>query len=82
MVTVFAVNRNMEDDVEVSVDLRPFEGAECVEHICYSNDDIKAFNSAKNQIVPQNCEPPKTENGTATVRMPKVSWNVLRFRVK
>ena len=82
MVTVFAVNRNMEDDVEVAVDLRPFGCAECVRYICYSNDDIKATNSAERQIVPVDCNPPKAENGIATVRMPKVSWNVLRFRVK
>lgn len=82
MVTVFAVNRSLEDDVEVSVDLRPFGAVECAECICYSNDDIKAVNSSENQIVPVNCELPEMENGIATVRMPKVSWNVLRFRVK
>ena len=82
VVTVFAVNRNMEDDVEVKIDLRAFAGAECIEQICYANDDIKATNSATRQIVPSNCEPPKMENGAAVVRMPKFSWNVLRFRVK
>lgn len=82
IVTVFAVNRSLEDDAEVSVDLRSFSAAECIECICYSNDDIKAVNSAAHQIVPVSCEPPKMENGTVTVRMPKVSWNVLRFQVK
>ena len=81
-VTVFAVNRNLEDDVETEIDLRPFGSVECAEVICYSNDDIKACNSASNQVVPHNVPVPAVENGKIKVCLLKASWNVVRFCVK
>ena len=32
-VTIFAVNRNLEEDVELSTDVRSFEGYRILEHI-------------------------------------------------
>lgn len=81
-VTVFAVNRNMEDDLEVEVDLRSFGDVEVIEHILYANDDLKAYNSATVNIAPVTVNDVTLDNGIAKLPMPKVSWNVLRCKVK
>ena len=81
-VTVFAVNRNMEDDVEVDIDLRSYGDVEVIERILYVNDDIKAHNSAEVNIAPVTLNDVKAENGCMKVTMPKVSWNVIRCKVK
>ena len=42
--TIFAVNRNLEEDVELSTDVRSFEGYRILEHIVLENEDLKAVN--------------------------------------
>lgn len=41
-VTIFAVNRNLEEDVELTTDVRSFAGYRIKEHIVMENDDLKA----------------------------------------
>lgn len=43
--TIFAVNKSLDEDMEVSCDLRQFEGYKVVEHIVLTNDDLKAVNT-------------------------------------
>ena len=43
--TIFAVNKSLEEDLEVSCDLRQFEGYQVKEHIVFTNDDMKAVNT-------------------------------------
>lgn len=38
-VTVFAVNRNLEEDVELTTDVRCFEGYRILEHIVMESDN-------------------------------------------
>ena len=40
--TIFAVNKSLDEDMEVSCDLRQFEGCRLAEHIVLTNDDMKA----------------------------------------
>ncbi len=82
-VTVFAVNRSVEDDVALTVDLRSFPGARLVEHIRLANGDLKAANSAEKQnVAPETVSAAETdEAGNARVPLVKCSWNVLRFAV-
>ena len=43
--TIFAVNKSLDEDMEVSCDLRQFEGYKVAEHIVLTNDDLKAVNT-------------------------------------
>ena len=39
------MNKSLEEDLEVSCDLRQFEGYQVKEHIVLTNDDMKAVNT-------------------------------------
>ena len=43
--TIFAVNKDLEEDLEVSCDMRQFADYKVVEHIILTNDDMKAVNT-------------------------------------
>lgn len=42
--TIFAVNRSLDEDVQAVLDLRGYGQAEGIEHILYTHEDIKAHN--------------------------------------
>ncbi len=79
-VTIFAVNRDLEDDIEFTCDIRSFDGYELIEHIILANGDLLAVNSAAKQTVePKKAENTRIENGTLTTYLGKASWNVIRL---
>lgn len=79
--TVFAVNKNLEEDMEVTCDLRQFEGYKVAEHIVMTNDDMKAVNTEAhpNNVVPAKSNASKIEGGKLTTVFGKHSWNVVRL---
>jgi len=82
--TIFAVNRNIAETVELEAGLYGFDGYRLVEHITMSNADLKAVNSAMGEVVcPAAAALGKTEAGSGGQRLdaslPAASWNVLRF---
>jgi alpha-N-arabinofuranosidase len=82
--TVFAVNRSLEDDLVVNVDIKGFEGYRFAEHIALENADLKATNTVTNpnQVTPAQKAGTCTEtgNGGFEVKLSKASWNVVRFK--
>lgn len=81
--TVFAVNRSLEDNVDFTIDLRDFPSATVLEHIVLEHEDLKAVNSA---VEPHTVEPHKNgvtriEAEAAVAALPKQSWNVIRFQL-
>ena len=79
--TVFAVNRSVNEDMSVTLDLSGFGALAPVEHICYCHADGKAVNGPDNCILPK-IAPIRAEGEVAELRLPRVSWNVLRFRMR
>jgi len=78
--TIFAVNRHLQEGLHLEVDIRNFVGYEVVEHIILENDDIKQTNSAKGTpVAPHSNGNAKTENCGVTAILPKLSWNVIRL---
>ena len=76
-VTVFCVNRHMEEDFELELDMRSFGDLKLKEHILLHHDDVKAINTVDN---PNNVAPvagPGGKDGKYCI--PALSWNVLRF---
>ena len=75
--TVFIVNRHMEESAEVSLNLEGFGKLTPVEHMVLNHDDMKAVNSPEN---PENVVPKK---GTGVVDGKVVlephSYNIVRF---
>ena len=86
-VTVFCVNRDLKEDYELEIDLRSFtdektqKSLQLQEHILLHNDDVNAVNTEEN---PDNVRPAvgpggAVDGGRACIRIPALSWNVLRF---
>lgn len=79
--TIFALNKDMEDSLAFECDVRNFEGYKVVEHIVLKHDDIYAVNTEANpyNVVPQNNGDAKLTDGTVTANLSKLSWNVIRL---
>jgi alpha-L-arabinofuranosidase len=79
--TIFALNRSSDGDVELALNLRSFGSLEFSEHTMLHHDDIKAVNSEANpvNVVPIILPTQQANNGCVTVNVPALSWNVLRF---
>ncbi len=80
-VTLFFVNKDMAEDIEISADLRDFGNFSKVEHSLLHHDDVKAVNTEEN---PDNVSPKtglggKIEDGRFTMVLPSLSWNVVRL---
>ena len=75
-VTVFAVNRSLDEDMKFDVDLQGFENAKLEEHIELYSDNLKSTNTAENMEV----QPNKREI-TDKIILKKHSWNMLVYRV-
>lgn len=79
-VTIFAVNRNLEEDVVLTTDVRSFEGYSLAEHIVLEHDDLKAVNSFGHEVVaPKTVNQTTLDSGVLTSTLHKASWNVIRL---
>ena len=80
-VTVFCVNRDTAEDCELSIDLRAFDKLRFAEHIVLHHDDVKAVNTEEHpdNVAPAAGAPASVDSGRASVVVPVLSWNVIRF---
>lgn len=75
--TIFAVNRDATDLV-LDIDLRAVPGLRGAEHIVIEGGS--AVNTATQiGVLPRTLDEPVLDQGRATVRLPAVSWSLLRF---
>ncbi len=79
-ITIFAVNRNLKDDIAMNLDLRSFGKTEVIEHSVLHHDDFKAVNTEANpnEVVPHNVAP-TLEDGA--IKLPAASWNMIRIKI-
>ena len=78
---IFVINRNWEEEIEVKLDLRGFEGYELVEHQELYCDDMNIQNSYQNeQIHPVVNNDTKMEGGIVTMNAKKLSFNMIRLK--
>ncbi len=78
--TIFAVNRNINEDIRVTADVRGLEGYQLKEHIVLENSDMKLCNGAGQELVfPKTVEQSSLEGGMMTSMLHKASWNVIRL---
>lgn len=79
--TIFAVNRHLEEKLELECDIRSFESYKVIEHIVLENPDLKASNSvAHQQVKPHSNGDAGLQDGSLYARLPKASWNVIRLK--
>ena len=80
-VTVFCVNRDMNDDYAFEIDMRSFGQMKVAEHIMLHHDDVKAVNTeeAPENVYPGKGPGGKIDGGKAVIQIPALSWNVIRF---
>ena len=78
-VTVFAVNRNLTEDVALALDTRAFPALTPEFHSVLHHDDLKAVNTEQNPgtVKPVNV-PVRMEDGK--IVLPAASWNVIRLK--
>ena len=80
-VTVFCVNRDMKEDYCLNLDLRSFGDLRLAEHIMLHHDDVKAVNTEENpgNVMPAAGPGGSIDGGKAEIKLPALSWNVIRF---
>lgn len=79
--TLFAVNKDLENGYSVTLDVRQFEAYALREHILLTCDDLKAVNTEQNpdRVAPATLTTDTLENGLLTITLPAKSWNVIRL---
>lgn len=83
--TIFAVNRSLDKETVFTLNLKGFSESSMLEHITLECDDLKATNTISNpdNVTPRNrvnsCE--NLSEGVYDIKIPKASWNVIRFKV-
>lgn len=80
-ITVFAVNRHLEDALPLEVDLRSFGDCRVIEHLVLENDDLKAVNTAAspNRVAPHAGGNAKADGSKVNASLSRTSWNVIRL---
>ena len=79
-VSIFAVNRDLAEDVVLSVDLRSFGDLKRASHIVLHHDDAKAVNTEEtpDNVSPRSVPAPELRDGRLEIKLPALSWNVIR----
>lgn len=80
-VSIFIVNRNLDEDIEATVELDGFSCKKITEHKIMTHSDVKATNSLDN---PDNVKPidgtnASIQNGKLVVNIPAKSYNLIRL---
>ncbi len=79
-IVVFAMNRSLEEEMELSLTFDGFEGCKACEHVELYCDDLKAVNTEEQQpVVPVNVEVSDTVANEHGVVLKKHSWNMIKF---
>ena len=80
--TVFAVNRSLTERLELSCDLRQFEGYAPDTCIKLNHPDLKAVNTeaAPDTVAPAALEQVRIEGGQLSASLEEHSWNMIRLK--
>ena len=78
---LFALNRDLEQPMEMTIDIRSFEGLRLHDATTLHHADLKATNTlaSPDNVSPQTLSKIETNGGTLTATLPPASWNVVRL---
>ena len=79
--TIFAVNKSLEDDMELICDMRQYTDYRVTYQTVLTHTDMKAINTEENpyEVVPRQCITAKNDNGDFSAVLGAHSWNVIRL---
>ena len=78
--TIFAVNRSMDENILFDISLLDFDDFEVIDQIEMSGFDIKAENSAlATPVKPFRVQNSQLDGKNLTVDLKPLSWNVIRL---
>jgi len=78
--TVFAVNRTLDEDIELTTDIRGMGKYRVLEHIVLEESDLKVVNGAGEQrVVPKSTARSEIDGAVVTSLLKRASWNVIRL---
>ncbi len=79
--TLFAVNKDLNEGVTLNCDLRQFEDYQVIEHIVLAHDDLKAVNTgaAPDTVTPRAGGESSIKDGVLTAVLGKASWNMVKM---
>lgn len=82
-VSIFAVNRNLEEDCLLKADVRSFAGYDVAEKLEMTSDDLKKENSAAGEnVYPISVKDASVQGGILETPLKAASWNVIRLKEK
>jgi alpha-N-arabinofuranosidase len=79
--TVFAVNRSLQERLELTAELRALGTLDVEEWTLLRDDDLKRTNTAErpDAVVPRAGEGARVEGGALRALLEPASWNVIRL---
>ncbi|GHT66248.1 intracellular exo-alpha-(1-_5)-L-arabinofuranosidase 1 [Spirochaetia bacterium] len=82
--TIFAVNRNLHESLNLEAKFSGFEDLKLIEYLTMSHPDLKAVNSARGETVRPGPGPGgriegKSGHTRLELTLPAASWNVIRL---
>lgn len=82
--TIFALNRHMEEDMDLTVTARAFASLALTDAHEICDGDLKATNSKDEpeRITRKKLDGVSVEGGTISARLKPLSWNVIRLAVR
>ncbi|MDX2227458.1 MAG: alpha-N-arabinofuranosidase [Verrucomicrobiae bacterium] len=79
---IFAVNRSVDQSLQLTGDLRSLEADSVIEWLSLSHSDTKAINGPENpaQVIPVSRTEARLETGRLSALLNPLSWNVIRLK--
>jgi alpha-N-arabinofuranosidase len=81
---IFAVNKSLTEDIDLTVPLRQFADFELTEHVVLHHEDLYAVNTEAqpNTVVPNACNCSQISDGQLVSKLQARSWNMIRLSRK
>ena len=78
---IFAVNKDLTEDIGLTMELRQFAGYGLLEHVILADEDLYAVNTEEDpdRIAPAHSEDSAVEDGTLNAVLKNKSWNMIRL---
>jgi alpha-N-arabinofuranosidase len=77
--TIFAVNRNLSEVLDMEANMYGFEDYRFIEHITLHNPDLKTVNAAGEEKIRPASAPGRLDGTMLQTALPPASWNVIRL---
>lgn len=79
--TLFAVNKDLDNPMELSCDLPQFEGYRVKEHVVLTHSDVKAVNTEENpfNVIPRANGDARVEGGILKSLLCSKSFHMIRL---